>query len=125
MAVTPTGWVGGVGGSLIIPPYWADFMRANLYPSLYFRQLLTKLMIPRGYGSSVRIPRWKSPFKVDSLGQTVLSGAKMTTAVYALTSSSTQEGTPSYLTARGLCAEFISGSTIQLLGVRAYSDKLI
>jgi len=30
---TTTGRVGGVGGH-VIPPYYADFLRENLYPAL-------------------------------------------------------------------------------------------
>jgi hypothetical protein len=56
IAATVTSMLGGTGGH-VIPPYYADFLRENLYPSLYFRQLGTLITIPRGTGDKVKIPQ--------------------------------------------------------------------
>lgn len=126
MPVTISTWggIGGPGGSGVVPPYWVDFLRANLYPSLYFRQLGTQVSIPRGYGSAAKIPRWKSPFAIGG-GVAKLSAIGAAGNLPSAVAQAPTEGTPSILTARGLCAEVISGSTIQFIGIRAYSDKLI
>ncbi len=126
MPFTTSTNLGGPGGSLVVPPFWVDFMRGNLYPSLYFRQLGTQITIPRGYGSAAKIPRWKSPFTITGAtsvsGTAGLSAGKAPTAVKV---SLTEGSVFNAASARALCAESISGATIQFGGVRAYSDKVI
>lgn len=106
----------GTGGH-ITPPYYADFMRENLYPSLYFRQLGTLVTIPRANGDKVKIPRWQSPI-TNTNGVTGLTGA-----LTAVTENVTEGDTA--LTPGILCAESITGTVKQYIGVRRYSDKLI
>lgn len=115
MAVTTSTLLGGPGSS-VIPPYYADFLRENLYPSLYFRQLGTKVTVPRGYGDKVKIPRWQTPIKTTS------SQAAITGSHSAVTRNVT-EG--SAITPKTLCAENITGQTIQFAGARGYSDKVV
>jgi N4-gp56 family major capsid protein len=83
---------------------------------LYFRQLGTKVTVPRGYGDKVKIPRWQTPIKTTS------SQAAITGSHSAVTRGVT-EGT--VITPKSLCAENITGSTIQFAGARAYSDKVV
>jgi N4-gp56 family major capsid protein len=116
-AATVTSWFSGTGGH-IIPPYYADFMRENLFPNLYFRQLGTLSTIPRGYGDKVKIPRWDSPVINDtSSGFSTLDGA--VTAI----NEAQAEGTT--ITTKGLSAESITGTVVQFVGGRSYSYKLI
>ncbi len=113
---TTTTGISGLGtGEHVTPPYYADFLRENLYPSAYFRQLGTQVTVPRGYGDKVKIPRWDTPI-VTTSGQGGLDDA-----VSAIVEAT--EGTP--ITPHILCAESITGSTIQFAGARKYSDKLI
>lgn len=112
---TTTTYVGGTGGH-IIPPYYADFLRENLYPSLYFRQLGTLITIPRGTGDKVKIPRWQTPVKTSGFVAAV-SGP-----ITAVTQSVTEGN---IITPATLCAQDISGQVVQFAGARGYSDKLI
>lgn len=107
--------VGGHAGH-VTPPYYADFLRENLYPSAYFRQLGTQVTIPRGYGDRVKIPRWDTPIVTSTTGQ-----GQLDSAVSAI--EETTEGTA--ITPHTLSAESITGSVIQFAGARKYSDKLI
>jgi len=115
-----SGYVGG-DGSKLIPQYWADFMRVNLFPTCHFRQFGTKVLIPRGHGSSVKIPRWKNIFAISG-GSAVLSAGRQMTAVKE---GLTEGNVWTDACAKALCAESICGSTSQFGGVRAYTDKVI
>jgi N4-gp56 family major capsid protein len=115
MATTKTSFLGGTGGH-VIPPYYADFLRENLYPSLYTRQLGTLVTIPRGTGDKVKIPRWQTPVKTSAFVATV-SGS-----ISAVTTNVT-EG--SVITPGTLCAQSITGAVVQFAGGRGYTDKLI
>lgn len=115
---TNASYVGGTGGS-IIPPYYSDFVRENLWPSLYFRQLGTRVTIPRHYGDKVKIPRWESPLSTSD-GVTGRNAS-----VSAITSQTEAPiGGPGY-ELRGLSADFISGQVQLFKGARGYNDKLV
>lgn len=112
--------------SHIIPPYYADFFRDNLYPSLYHRQLGTQVVIPRGYGDKVKIPRWQSP--ITSVG-TATAGSTLTGSLgfkggLTAISGSWTEGTIFNLL-KGMSAEDITGITKQFVGGKGYSDKMV
>lgn len=107
--------------SHVVPPYYADFLREQLYPSLYFRQLGTLVTIPRANGEKVRIPRWQTPIKTTS-GNTVLSTGAGKGALTAITED-VSEGT--IITPGILCAESITGAVKQFAGARRYTDKLV
>lgn len=111
-----TGTVGGQAGH-VIPPYYSDFLRSNLYPSLFFRQLGTQVTIPRGSGMKVKIPRWQTPVKHSS-GVANISGAALTAVNEQVTEGST-------ITAVGLSAQDITGQILQWAGAKGYNDKLI
>lgn len=113
-AATTTSFLGGTGGH-VIPPYYADFVRENLYPSLYMRQLGTLVTIPRGTGDKVKIPRWQTPVKTSGFV------AQVSASISAI--SARPEGTT--VTPAALCAQDITGTVIQYDGARGYSDKLI
>jgi N4-gp56 family major capsid protein len=102
-------------GSHVIPPYYADFLRDNLYPNLYFRQLGTMVTVPRGYGDQIRIPRWQTPVVINAQ-QSSISG-------HLSAISARAEG--GGITPQQLCAESITGAVVQFAGARGYSDKLI
>jgi N4-gp56 family major capsid protein len=119
---TTTTIVGGNGGS-VIPPFYADFLRANLYPNLYFRQLGTKVTIPQGYGDKVKIPRWQTPVYNHSSG----ASAGMATLTTSLTAVSqiTESSAGASVVAKTLGAEDITGQVAKFAGARGYTDKLI
>lgn len=117
MAVHKVGDGLGAVGSKFIPNYWADFLRANLFPTLHFRQLGTKVTIPRAMGDSVKIPRWKSPLKTTA-SKSVLTGV-MTAVEQAAQFSAAAT------VFANLSAEYISGSVQQFRGARGYNDKLV
>lgn len=115
---TNAAYAGGTGGS-IIPPFYSDFVRENLWPSLYMRQLGTRVTIPRNYGDKVKIPRWESPLSITR------GVVGRNTSVSAITSQTESPvGGPGY-SLRGLSANFISGQVKQFFGARGYNDKLI
>jgi len=116
-AATTISYLGGAAGvaTHVIPPYYADFLRDNLYPNLYFRQLGTQVTVPRGYGDTVRIPRWQTPIKTSG-SVAAISGS--ISAIEPIT-----EGTS--VTVQSLCAQSITGQVKQYGGARGYSDKLI
>jgi len=109
-------------GGKVIPYYWSDFVRSNLYASLYFRQLGTKVTIPRGMGDSVKIPRWSTVFhRASARGTYGVSGTKgnMVTAI-KVTAERVTPVTPSVMD-----AESISGSVTQFAGAKGYNDKVV
>jgi N4-gp56 family major capsid protein len=116
---TNAAYVGGTGGS-IIPPYYADFMRENLWPNLYFRQLGTQTTIPRHTGDKVKIPKWDSPLSFSNYQQGK-------SGISAICGDLAEVGTGgSYPVAlRALSANFISGEVRQFMGGRGYNDKLV
>lgn len=114
VGATTTAFVGGQAGH-VIPPYYADFLRENLYPSLYFRQLGTLITVPRGTGGRVKIPRWQTPVKTSGF---VASTSGSISAV-----SARLEG--QIIVPATLCAQDITGEVTQFAGGRGYSDKLI
>jgi len=121
-AATTTLWTNVYGpGKRVTPPYYADFMRENLFPNLYMRQLGTLVTIPRGYGDKVKIPRWDTPV-ITAVSGASAGYATVDGGVTAISEAPT-EGTA--ITPKGLSAESITGSVIQFAGARSYSDKLI
>lgn len=107
--------------SHVVPPYYADFLREQLYPSLYFRQLGTLVSIPRANGEKVRIPRWQTPI-LNKTGATYISAGATRTLLTAVTEA-VSEGT--IITPGILCAESITGQVAQYAGARRYTDKLV
>lgn len=107
--------------SHVVPPYYADFLREQLYPSLYFRQLGTLVAIPRANGEKVRIPRWQTPI-YNKNGATYISAGSTKAQLTAITES-VSEGT--IITPGILCAESITGQVYQFAGARRYTDKLV
>jgi len=108
----------GAPGGHITPPYYSDFLRENLYPSLHFRQLGTQVTIPRGYGDKVKIPRWASPITNSSGGAQLSSGGAVTAI-----RENFAEGSASDLGV--LCAEDITGQVKRFVGGRGYTDQMI
>lgn len=109
----------GPVGSNMVPFYWADFLRDNLFPHMYFRQLGTKVTIPQGYGNTVKIPRWKTAVrqKATRYGETALSSYSGA-AVAAMTEGS---GTAN----SGLLSpESLSGFVTGWTGHFTYSDRV-
>jgi N4-gp56 family major capsid protein len=121
VAATTQASTGFNTGGAVVPPYYTDFMRQNLWPSLYFRQLGTLITIPKGTGDKVKIPRWQSPLST-SRGVTTINGAN--TAIKQLPNG-TGEGDTGAWSLKGFSADFISGNIAQMIGGRSYSDKLI
>lgn len=104
----------GAGGSLT-PPYYASFMRENLYANMYWRQMGTLVTIPRGRGDKVKISRWDTPVVITG-GKAYIDSA--VSAVVKMT-----EGT--VISTFGLCAEDITGRVTGWAGARGYSDKTV
>lgn len=119
---TTTTVVGGNAGP-VIPPFYSDFLRANLYPNLYFRQLGTKLTIPQGYGDKVKIPRWETPV----VNHSTTASAGMATLTSSLTAIAqiSESSAGATVVAKTLGAEDITGSVVKFAGARGYTDKLI
>lgn len=119
---TGAGLIGtATGGDKLVPNFWADFLRQNLFPTCHFRQFGTKIVIPRGFGNSVKIPRFKNVFAVSG-GSTVLSAGRQPTAIKE---NFSETAVFTDACAKGLCAESISGNTLQFGGVRGYTQKVI
>jgi len=113
-------------GARQIPFYWADFVRKNLYPNLYFRQLGTQTTIPRAFGDTVKIPRWGTPVQHKNARAVVsanVAGRGAPSAFY-IASGTSNERTAA-ISAAGLTATNISGTVAQFLGARGYNDKII
>ena len=100
----------------MVPPYFAKFLRENLYGNIYWRQLGTLVTIPQGHGTTARISRWQTPVKITN-GQMAIS-----TSVSAITEFFT-EGTPVPVTR--LCAQSITGQVTGWAGGRGYTDKTV
>ena len=113
--------VGMGSGEHVAPPFYADFLRDNLYPNLYFRQLGTQVTIARGYSDKVKIPRWSTPMS-SIAGALTGVASRLGTDVSAIQTVST-DGT--IISTFGLSAEDITGTTTQFAGARQYSDKLV
>jgi N4-gp56 family major capsid protein len=110
--------LGGSGGS-VIPPFYSDFLRENLFPNLYFRQLGTGVTIPRGFGDKIKIPRWDTPI------QSWTGQAKLSTSDGIVTAVAENITEGAIISALGLSAEDITGNVVQFAGARSYTDKLI
>lgn len=120
VAATTTSSTGFNTGGAVVPPFYTDFMRENLWPSLYFRQLGTLITIPKGTGDKVKIPRWQSPL-TTSRGVTTVNVSNT-----AIRQSVTEgDAAATHLALKGFAADFISGNIFQMIGGRSYSDKLI
>ncbi len=106
----------GAPGSNMVPFFWSDFLRENLFPQMYFRSLGTKVVVPQGYGNTIKIPRWKTQVKPTTyVGFTAVSS---TAAVGYMT-----EGTAP--TAVNLPPESISGFITGWCGAYGYSDRVV
>lgn len=121
MAASNTMSTMGPVGSGLVPNYWADFLRGNLFPHQYFRQLGEKITIPNGNGNTVKIPRFRSAVKnALNPGQTTLSaaaGGEVMSAVGHMT-----EGTAPTASAV-LQNDVISGHITAWVGFYSYSDR--
>ncbi len=113
---TASTWTpGGPTGGSLQPPYYADFMRENLYGNLYLRQLGTLVTIPRGRGTKAKISRWDTPVVITD-GAAGLDGA--VTAIV-------QHAEATAISLFGLCAEDITGEVTGWAGGRGYTDKTV
>ena len=121
--VTQVSFFSGLNTAHVVPPYYADFLREQLYPSLYFRQLGTLVAIPRANGEKVRIPRWQTPIKNYQGGTFITSGT--TTPKGAITAITEAVAEGNIITPGILCAESITGQVKQYAGARRYTDKLV
>jgi len=116
-------------GALMVPFYWADFLRDNLFPNLYFRQFGTRVTVPQGSGNTIKIPRWKTTIKLK--GSTALTygvhGITATTVTGGVAVGAMTEGTPPTVNSglARLNAESISGFITGWTGGFAYSDRAI
>lgn len=104
----------GSGGSLT-PPYYADFMRENLYGNLYWRQIGTLVTIPRGHGTKAKISRWDTPVTISA------GRLKTVPAVTAIVKHTEDTA----ITVYGLSAEDITGVVTGWAGGRGYTDKTV
>ena len=118
MAVASLANLGPVGSNMV-PNFWADFLRDQLFPQLYFRQLGTKVVVPPGYGNTIKIPRWKTAIKQSATwaGTTDLSGAL--TAVGYMNETAMGSNTNT------LSPESISGFITAWDGYYQYSDRSV
>jgi len=129
MAIGTLATIGPVGSGMV-PNYWADFLRDNLFPNLYFRQFGTRVAVPQGNGNTVKIPRWKTTIKP---GATTASTTFGTHGISAMTVTggvaigAMTEGTPPAVNSgmARLNAESISGFITAWSGAFAYSDRAI
>lgn len=121
-AYTGTSTVGGQG-SHVIPPYYADFMRENLWPNMYFRQIGNRVVIPRGTGQKVRIPKWDSPLSITA----GVTGVGANSAICAGIQGAIDgdNGATPWAYSKSLSASSITGQVVQYGGARGYSDRLI
>ena len=110
---------GPTGGSLQ-PPYYADFMRENLYGSLFWRQLGTLVTIPKGHGTKAKISKWDTPVVIGAesagqAGQLVIQGL----------SAISQHAEGTVIETFGLCASDITGQVTGWAGARGYTSKMV
>lgn len=117
MAYTTPTTVGNQGGP-VIKPFYSDWMRANLYPTVHMRQLGKRVEVPDGYGLEVTIPRWGSPI-TNTNGVTGLASGTDTDATIAERTlvSDTSTVTPKTMDAASLKGEFTGFE-----GARGYTD---
>ena len=108
MAYTASTAIGAnsMTGSLALP-YYADFLRGNLYPSLYFRQMGTLITIPKGHGDKVRSSRWVTPVKISN-GNAQLTGGRAGLAITAVV----KHAEATAITPYTLCADNITGQAV-------------
>lgn len=119
---TPSTWVaaGPTGGSLQ-PPYYADFMRENLYGSLFWRQLGTLVTIPRGHGTKAKIARWDTPVIIGAESAGQAGQLVMDMSVTAIK----QHAEGIAVNTFGLCANDITGEVTGWAGARGYTSKMV
>lgn len=84
-----------------LPNYWDSVLGENLYPNLFMWQFGTKRTIPRNFGKTIKVPRYKK------------------LATVALVT----EGTP--VTPTAASAQTISGGISQFGGAIKHSDLLL
>lgn len=84
-----------------LPTYWDSVLGENLYPNLFHWQFGTKRQIPRNFGKSIKVPRYKK--------------LSITAAV--------TEGT--IVTPTAASAQLISGNLSQFGGAIKHSDILL
>jgi N4-gp56 family major capsid protein len=108
----------GAAGSNMVPFFWSDFLRENLFPNMYFRSLGTKVVVPQGYGNTIKIPRWHTQVRPHAtlVGYTAVSS---TAVVAAMT-----EGAAVAVT-NNLPPESISGFITGWAGAYGYSDRVV
>jgi N4-gp56 family major capsid protein len=96
----------------MLPPFYADFLRENLYTSLYWRQLGTLVTIPKGHGTKARISNWSPTILPRSAGMSA-------TALTAI--SSWPEGT--IAVTKEISAASITGYITSYEGAVGYTQK--
>ena len=119
MPFTNFGTIGGPSGATtpghMVPPYYANFLRENLYGNLYWRQMGTLITIPAGHGTTARISRWQTPLKITD-GQMDLSASITAVSQFAEETA---------ITVQRLCANSITGEVTGWAGGRGYTDKTV
>ena len=121
------GHLGAVAGTGMRPIVWADFVRLNLLPALYIRQLLTRVPIPRANGDTIKISRWATPLRYVNNGvrqnyASVSAGA--TNAAPAISMTAEPTGPIAQASIQALGQDTISGTIQCFRGARGYTDKV-
>ncbi len=90
-----------------MPNYWDTVLGENLYPNLYYYQFGTKRQIPRNFGTSIKIPRFRKKNIVAQLAG--IPGASEGRIVGTSPAAS----------------DFISGTLKQFAGAYEHTDIVI
>jgi N4-gp56 family major capsid protein len=99
----------------MLPPFYADFLRENLYSSMYWRQLGTVVTIPKGHGTKARISNWHPSIKPVASGMSAL----------ALTAIASYGENVVLTAAKNMSAESITGYITAYEGAYGYTQKTL
>lgn len=92
-----------------LPNYWDAVLGENLYPNLTFYAFGTKRQIPRNFGLTIKIPRFKKKSGVVGVWNTASEGNAVLGTVGTSRATS----------------EFVSGTLKQFIGVYRHSDLVV
>jgi N4-gp56 family major capsid protein len=82
-----TGAAGGSPFGKLLPTYWDAVLGQNLYPNLYLYQFGTKRTLPRNFGNTIKIPRFRRANITGSVGAAGGTAAIGTSEISAQTMS--------------------------------------